>query len=142
MKMPSPRHRWLLLIACLALLVVGLLCWPQTRGRFTREQYERVRLGMSLPEVEQTLGARPGHYNLTTQYWQKEKLAELEPPAIYGEAAEDRNSRWCTWDGDGGAIQVWIVLGKVVSKSYVVPVHPAKAKAREWLRRLRGLVGL
>jgi hypothetical protein len=95
---------------------------------------------MSLAEVEHTLGVRPGYYNLATADWPLEAVAELEPAAIYRKAAADPSSRSYTWDGDGGLISVWIVADKVGSKSYAVPVHPMKVKARNWLRWLRGLV--
>jgi hypothetical protein len=141
MKLKLPRRRWLLLIACLAAVAIAVIGWPRTSGRFTREQYERVRIGMSLAEVEQTLGVPPGYYGLPTEPWDRLELAESESPAVYRDAKTDPSSRFYIWEDDGGQIVVWIAADKkVVSKSHGVRVHPIKAMAQASLAWLRGLV--
>jgi hypothetical protein len=56
MKLKLPRRRWLLLIACLA--AIG---WWQfgPRERYTRKQFDRVRLGMTPAEVASCIGSAP-----------------------------------------------------------------------------------
>jgi hypothetical protein len=63
--------------ARLALLVVGLLCWPRTSGRFTREQYDRIRLGMTPAEVSAVMGCKPAATALSQNEWEN-VATELE----------------------------------------------------------------
>jgi hypothetical protein len=52
------RYRWLLVIACLA---AGMAVWQLSahKGRFTREQYDRIQLGMTPNEVRTVMGSGP-----------------------------------------------------------------------------------
>jgi len=53
------RYRWWLIVACLA-AGMGVIGWWQLSaragGRFTREQYDRIRLGTTPAEVASSIG--------------------------------------------------------------------------------------
>src|ERR1051326_2049336 len=60
------RYRWWLIIACLAAVAISWWQLSGPRGRFTREQYDRIRLGMTPAEVALSMGSAPsGRYRLT-----------------------------------------------------------------------------
>jgi hypothetical protein len=139
-KATVPRYRWWLLVACLALLVVGLLCWPRTRGRFTREQYDRIRLGMTPAEVLLALdnSARTTPFLVTPNNdWDTvaEDGSGLPSPVVSG------NFGW-VWRDE--SVQIWVYYhdAKTVQKRMYTHVPSWKVKAREWLAWLRGLVGV
>jgi hypothetical protein len=59
--MHGRKRRWLLALAGLLLLAAGVVTvWPQPE-RITRENFERIREGMTRAEVEAILGP-PGDY--------------------------------------------------------------------------------
>src|SRR5262249_37888663 len=60
MKLKLPRHRWSLLIACLAVAIAVLGWWKSSgpRGRLL-ERYDRIRLGMTPAEVAAVMGGLP-----------------------------------------------------------------------------------
>jgi hypothetical protein len=55
MKLKLPRRRWLLFIACLAAAIAAISGWHFYQWRFTRAQYDRIRLGMTQAEVSQIM---------------------------------------------------------------------------------------
>jgi hypothetical protein len=138
-----PRSRWWLILACLALLVVGLLCWQRTSGRFTREQYDRIRLGMTPAEVALVMGGR-GTGPVGTSVWDK-ALERIDSPAWDSVAekspapmAIDRAEAWLD---ESAAVMVGYCDDKTIKKEMLTRVPLWKIKAREWLDWLRGLVG-
>jgi hypothetical protein len=131
MKVKLPCRRWLIL-ASLAAVAIGWLLFGPWGRQFTREQYEHVRLGMSLDEVEQVLGLPPGHYDPITRGWSRDGVADEVNP----EGIESRQLR-AMWFGDGGHICVLIYKDKVRAKYYSRPVSPMGVKIREWLNWLR-----
>jgi hypothetical protein len=59
------RLRWWLLITCLAAVAIGVIWWQlSSHGRFTREQYDRIRLGMTPAEVASCIGSGPSPIEL------------------------------------------------------------------------------
>jgi hypothetical protein len=61
--MRGRRLRWGLVIMALVLAVtaVAVVLWPEMPSRITRENYDRIRVGMRRSEVEAILGP-PGDY--------------------------------------------------------------------------------
>jgi hypothetical protein len=130
MKLKLPRYRWLLLIACVV-AIIGAVGWWQLsgpRGRITREQFDRIRLGMTPAEVALVIGCSP-----CGESWDSEKLAEV---------ADAEFERGEAWSDEAVYILVGYGHGKVVYKTMGIGgVPPWKIKARAWLDWLRGLVG-
>jgi hypothetical protein len=124
------RYRWWLLVACLALLVVGLLCWPRTSGRFTREQYDRIRLGMTPAEVSRSMGSAPSDvFSQWPGLWEQVAFESNGSPP---------NGKTDVWlDGSVG-ICVCYRDGKAAVKFMDRQVPPWKIKATIWFYRLRG----
>jgi hypothetical protein len=118
------RRKLLAAVVGLAVLVaVGVFAlWPQA-GRVTRENYQRIRIGMTLAEVETILGP-PGDYRSGRgetdyggddgpAYWQ----VDPEPypkPLVWG------NTHWSTKEGDSwpsrkGRWGVWVSDSAIIS---------------------------
>src|SRR5262245_47546182 len=135
MQLKLPRYRWLLLIACLAAIGWWLLSGP----RLTREQYDRIRFGMTPAEVAAVMGGPP--------FAEKMELPPWGHPDWEGVANSHEPDRVYTLDPDGGPdgqawldghACIWVGYsddGKVIHKQMNI-YHPWKIKAREWLRRL------
>ena len=126
MKLKLPRRRWLLLIACLAvaIAVIGWLQLSGPRGRFTREQYDRIRLGMTRAEVSQIMGpASPAHGI--------KMGGPHEIVAEEGSILEASNELW-----QDRSVQIWVFYhdGKASQKQMLSGVPPWK----EWLDWLMG----
>jgi hypothetical protein len=85
-------------MATIPLLAIGLfLFWPLS-SQVTRENFERIRTGMSRAEVEAILGGPPGDY--TTGPTEKD-LLELSA------ADTPEGPRYLViWEGDSGTIWV------------------------------------
>jgi hypothetical protein len=128
------RYRWWLILACLAAGVIG---WWQLSaragGRYTRAQYDRIRLGMTPAEVASVIGCPSANY--TDGLW--DIVADAGGPLFFGQA-----DRYEVWVDEPVRIVVCYRDGKTIANSMQTRVPPWKVKAREWLRWLRGLVGL
>jgi hypothetical protein len=87
-------RRRTLLVALAGLAVVGaagvVVLWPRPSSRITRENYERIRAGMSRAEIESILGP-PGDYSgvhvAYTLHWRGDRMPD-------------------EWVGDDGVIAV------------------------------------
>jgi hypothetical protein len=91
------RRTLLLVLAGLAVVAAGVVVlWPAPPSRITRENYDRIRVGMSRVEVEAILGS-PGDYSTR-------EIAYLleEPTPVEGWPIGD-NEEWC---GDRASIDV------------------------------------
>ena len=56
------RKRWLsglVFLACLVVVLVGLLCLVRPSNRTNEDKFQEIQLGMTLPEVEEILGGPP-----------------------------------------------------------------------------------
>jgi hypothetical protein len=71
------------------------------------------------------------HGNWEWETVASERLCESQKKIDQGE----------TWKGESLTINIWYCDGKAVEKSMETPVPPWKAKARDWLDWLSGLVG-
>jgi hypothetical protein len=142
-KVTLPRYRWWLLIAGLALLVAGLLCWPRTSVRFTREQYDRIRFGMTPAEVASSIGSDPSPIGRLIRgierrgTWHTVASDVSGPPLLATDKADVD-----VWVDKSVIIEVQYRNGKAFVKMMDILVPSWKAKARNWLNWLRGLVGL
>jgi hypothetical protein len=121
--------------------------WPQPAAsdvRFTREQYDRIKVGMSEEGILSMLGPRtddPEHPNphLGGQFvaldpWEWDLIDEVSPdrppaPGQHGDMWCDRSYR----------IQVSFIDGRVAGKSFNVRLPRWRIVAREWLDWLHGL---
>jgi hypothetical protein len=97
------RRKLLVALAVSAVVVaVGLfVLWPRT-DRITRENYERIKEGMSRAEVESLLGA-PGDYRTGPVGYQtaEYKAAVGRPPSI-----SLRGTKPALWLGDHALVEV------------------------------------
>jgi hypothetical protein len=139
MKLKLPRYRRWLLIACLAAVAIAVVSWQLStpRGRFTREQYDRIRLGMTPAEVASVMGGVPPPDTPENYYGFWECLAEESD----GLPSEESDLRVYAWTEESVAIWVACRDGKTIQKEIHARVPSWKIKAYEWLHTLRGLVG-
>jgi hypothetical protein len=72
--------------------VIGQVIPRPRRPQVSREQFEKIKEGMSREEVEAIIGGPPGDYT-TGQYY----VVAITPTYVGGES----------WVGDGGLIRVW-----------------------------------
>jgi hypothetical protein len=141
MKLKLPRYRWWLLIACLA-VAIGVIWWQLSdhRGRFTREQYDRIRLGMTPAEISQIMGCPPMGLSVLeiprAGMWEGVARDPMKEPDLQG------TSFGGVWSDGVVAICIRCRDSKVVTKSMIIYLSAWQLKTREWLYRLRGLVGL
>ena len=139
MKPWRTRYRWWLVIAGLAAIAIGVIWWQSgPRGRFTREQYDRIRFGMTPAEVSRSMGSAPSDvFSQWPGMWEQVAFESNGSPP---------NGKADVWlDGSVG-ICVCYRDGKAVVKFMDRQVPPWKIKARiwfyQWVYWLRGLVGL
>jgi hypothetical protein len=138
MKLKLPRRRWLL-IACLAAVAIAAITGSQVSGpsgRFTREQYDRIRFGMTPVEVASVMGCPPSGPVAMYRFID----SDFDLAADVGEPAKTAldSALWCD---ESLGVMVYYHNGKVALKQMLVRVPTWKVKAREWLYWLRGLVG-
>jgi hypothetical protein len=150
MKLKLP-HR-LLLIAGLAAVAIGVIWWQLSipQGRFPRERYDRIRVGMTPAEVASCIGSGPcpteslprifpdGMVNVA---WREASQPGLRTEAIIPESIW-LLKRVDIWVDDSDVICVGYFQGEVLMKLWGIRMPPWKVKARRLLIRLRGLVGL
>jgi hypothetical protein len=133
MKLKLPRYRWFLLIACLAVAIAVISGWQLSshRGRFTREQYDRIRLGMRPADVAEIMGppSPAEKFEMGAEY----ELVDAE--GIVDQATLE------LWEDRSVQIYVFYHDGKAVQKQMLSRVSPWKVKCRAWLDWLRGLLG-
>jgi hypothetical protein len=167
MKLKLPRRR-LLLIACLV-VAIAAICWWQfsIQSRFTREQFDRIRFGMTPAEVSGVMGSAPSGGTSSRHYYYEYMFGYGDDPDIATDCwdivadeangwpdllnsqvrdevhaallkVEDRANTW----GDE-SVQIWVMYhdDKVIRKEMQIRVPPWKVKALKWLDWLRGLVG-
>jgi hypothetical protein len=141
MRVFLSRHRWLLPIACLAVMAMAAISWWQVssaRGRFTPELYDRIRIGMTPAEVSRLMGSPPSD---------PERLLRMSPAGGWDWVAGETNNRpWPyekaeVWLDGSFATAVCYRDGKAVLKTMKMRVPAWQARARQWLRWLRGQVG-
>jgi hypothetical protein len=112
-------------------------------GKFARDQYDRIRFGMTPAEVAAVMGGPPLADKMELPPWKHpdwEGVANSwDPNRVYtlGPNGGPYGVAWL----DGHA-SIWVDYsdGKVIHKQMNI-YHPWKIKAREWLVWLRGLVG-
>ena len=132
-------------MASLAAGVAALGWWQlstQSEGRFTRQQYDRIRLGMTPAEVALAIGGSYSYRNAEgfgeiSPYDDWERVTyEIVPKLVMfgGEAPE-------AWHDESSGIWVFYRDGKVVMKQMRIHVPSWKTKARDWLNRVRAVVG-
>jgi hypothetical protein len=133
MKLKLPRYRWLLLIACLAAVAIGVISWQLTvppAGRFTREQYDRIRVGMTPAEVASAVGSGPSSIEVIQRipnrgHWQTVASEETRPPIPY-----DKTEGWVD---ESVIIEVGYWQGKAVLKMMETPRPAWKDWLPSWL---------
>jgi hypothetical protein len=138
------RRRRLLLLGVAALALLGLaallfaLFVPRPGAGITRENFERIRTGMTEREVEGILGARSGDYSGGRAYIPASPLSRdtqsLHRPLGDGEG--DTVLRW--WAGEEVAVYVWFDWRAQAMDKMFRPVPPGGSL----LDRLRRLLHL
>jgi hypothetical protein len=134
------RRRVLLSVSILAVLAIGIFVggWLlQPKPRIDQESYDRIKVGMTLAEVEAIIGAPPGDYGVGTgeiEVWftWEVKTGDVHWPRLpAGERKE--------WLGQQHAITVWVnAAGKVVDHS----MPPVFREYDSTFDRLLGMLGL
>jgi hypothetical protein len=122
----------LLAAAVLALpAVAGLFVWLQVpRPGMTKANYERIRLGMTLAEVEGILGGPAGDYS-------RRCTAERFPALVGGDGGDVVNlpdGTWKCWRSDEGEVGVLLTPDEHVAWKEAQEYVPAPFLDR--LRRL------
>jgi hypothetical protein len=109
------RRTLLVVLAGLAVVAAGVVVVAclQTR-RITRENFDRVALGMSRTEVEAVLGPEGDYRTMPTKFvylaqWYTERGAD------YVDFTPDE-----LWESDAGNICVKYRLGRVAAKKFVM----------------------
>jgi hypothetical protein len=94
------RRKLLLVLVGLAVVIAvgALLLWPQPPSRVTRDNYDRLHVGINQAEVKATLGA-PGDYRRDPCRFGLERTDLLDEPFRLGFTEE--------WQGDAAKIVVW-----------------------------------
>jgi hypothetical protein len=115
MRLPRlPRKRLLVPLAgFLVLTLIGVsVLWPR-QNRITRENYDRIRFGMSRAEVEAILGL-PGDHSTMDSQGLGVHVTDVD---IDHSGSHDVTVAWISDGAD-----VWVFLnpmGKVVGKQYI-----------------------
>lgn len=119
------------LASLLALGIGGWLLWPATPGTaITRENFEKIQEGMTLPEVEAILCAQPGDYGI------RRRGIILD---LYGGGVFMNPGQFRSWGGDEGFIQAGFDGNEIVLWKRFVESGPPLAESpfdalRRWLR--------
>jgi hypothetical protein len=149
-KLKLPRRRWFVLVGCLAAVVCGfaLLSFEEDRRyqrilasqplggehRFTREQYVRIRLGMTPGEVFRAVypsgPPKPRKYDRGGL-----GFVPREQVAVENDGLLLSCETYDTFLDDYVTINVGYRGGKAVAKDMAIYVPPSKAQ--EWLHWLR-----
>ena len=110
------RRKLLVVLAGLAVVVAAgaFVLWPRP-DRITRENYERIRVGMSSAEVEAILGGPPGDYRtVRTEDEMYPRCFDLDAMAWHVECDRDFEAyREPMWFGNQGIIRVSFKSGFV-----------------------------
>ncbi len=131
MKFKLPRRRWLLLIACLAAVAIGVIGWclrSDPVAQLMRERYERIRMGMAKGEVTKIMRG----------------ATELAPGDIFGpdyqvkayqSDGSDGPQQNVGWGNSDVQIQVGYRDDKVRHKTMADRIPSWKIKLRKWLQQ-------
>ena len=125
------RRRLLVFGLLTTLLVLGVLVWPLWPiPGINRQNYKRIRDGMTQSQVERILGDLPGDHR-TFPFEVGMRAAEHSQKIDEGCCVE-----W--WQGDDGIIAVrFDETGKVVGALFAMPVcRPDPESPLDMLRRL------
>ena len=101
-----------------------------------REEYDRLRIGMTPAQVSQAMGSPPSD---------KERVLRVSDLGPWERVADENytNEYWFenteVWRDGSVATIVYYRGGLAVVKMMVIRVPPWKAKVRGWLNWLRGL---
>jgi hypothetical protein len=128
----SPRY-WLLAATGLLLVMTGYCLIQLHVDQITPENYERIREGMTIEEVQAIIGAPPG--NCSKRFWKQ------QPPTVVGNIIGDhRKGQPFFWMGDKGRIVVVLDQnGKVTQKEFnEAPQEPSSKVIRQILNWLMG----
>jgi hypothetical protein len=135
--MRGRKLRWVLAGLAVLLLAVGTFAlWPRP-DRITRENFDRIKAGMSLEEIEAILGP-PGDY--TT------RATDFEDPEIVKLTSRKGRSIGPSWDTDEASIGVTFFLdppkelaAKMYHRGRIIQQSPlesllwrAKRQWRKW----------
>jgi hypothetical protein len=114
------RRTLLAALAGLAVLVAAgvVVLWPRSSSRITRENFDRIKVGMSLAEVETILGA-PGDYT-TGPY------DEFSPDLYSGGDLDWARATKVDWWSDTSGVTVVFDVSGSVQGSFFDRCHRAE----------------
>ena len=137
------RPKLLLALAGLGVAVaVGVVVlWPQPGDRITRENFDRIREGMSRAEVEAIFGGRPGDYRtVRTENEYYEPRSDPENPThaadrLYTRTVMlSRDGLRGDWLGNEGLAHVFFESGRVANVSVIEGLWPEDAYYKSFQR--------
>jgi hypothetical protein len=126
------RLRWVLALAGLGVVIVAgaVVLWPHPPSRITRENFDRIKVGMSRPEVEAILGP-PGDYRMgPTLYF----LDVISPKGSLPFLIHNPADRW---ESEIGAIDVFFGPTGVTASVYAHGVKVGRSAFDDLLWRLK-----
>ena len=136
--------RWPAFSLCPIFLILALSVWslqtPASGPRFSRAQFDRVRIGMTLSEVEALMGCPHGHYC---------DFQDTADVAYHPVEVVDPTGRLKPWNAfmsfDDGLVSITLHLGDdatVQAKIWAVRESRLKSMIRESLEHYAHWLGL
>jgi hypothetical protein len=128
-RLQLPRRRWIAVLAALA--VVGLFLFLRQRPRFSEEQFEQLREGMTEAEVVAVLGSPPGDYR--PAIWRQPSWYVSTSDAIGHLRAQRGRSLQDLEELERQDVEEWVQAGQPV------PPPPARVQWKRWWSRGYGI---
>jgi hypothetical protein len=142
--MRIPRRRWWLvgafLVACL--LLAGWWVQRIDRERDAREQFERIRIGMTSEEVATIIGSKPFSRAHPEDYLRAGTWEAIAADSLRVTVWMSGRSRDDVWNANGMYMCVAYTGDKLQSKMLARRVSDWELKLEQCLAWLRGVAGL
>jgi hypothetical protein len=126
-------------------LIAAWLLWPVPPGvRFTREQYDRIQLGITRAEVETIMGMPPGYYYKSDSNYEGPVYEEDEGDtgtayeALVASGVTPDGPDQVDWRSDSGSVIIWFLNDRVGEKMYTAPESKQHRRFMEWIDWLTG----
>jgi hypothetical protein len=133
--------RWLQ-FACVAVAVIAIwwLASAPPRAPFTRGQYDRIKLGMTLEDAIKVMGLPPGTYfaadppsDMMFLHHEPDNLWPLNVQMKYGH---------CNWYADSAFVELRLFQGRICEKAFLVPEPAWRRWLNVFFRKMRNLFGM
>jgi hypothetical protein len=135
-----------------AMAIVLLVAADPHPVALTRQQYDRIRLGMTRGEVQAILGCPAGNYRSeSTRGWDQQLETESCLPGGLGPVSDlgflvayldPENNALEEWESDTGCLSLVFYKDKLAAKDFSSVIEPLAVTAANWVTCLRLLVGI